>query len=347
MQTGTKISGVFHVGFIGFALFGGSLFSAPAHEVIEVASVSVITSEEFAALRSSTPEPNPEPAVEEVPEPIPEIAPEVQQPESVEVSEEAIPELQPIPEVSEQEPEPLDQVAIAAPDPAPAPRIDTQSAPKPDINAQEAEITQEETTPDENATETAEETEEQAPKEAATEIVTEAEEQSEYAPTTSSLPRARPRDIKERVAKLNEPKEEPEAQEPIDNTAEEIAKALAEAQQEAVNNQPDVPTGPPLTGAEREGLVLAVQKCWNVPIGLENSDNLAVVLAAELTSDGQLASNPKLIEPAGAPQGTTRQAFEAARRALIRCAPYDLPQEKYDQWRYIEVVFNPERMAIK
>ena len=42
---------------------------------------------------------------------------------------------------------------------------------------------------------------------------------------------------------------------------------------------------------------------------------------------------------------TFQQAFEAGRRALIRCSPYDLPRDKFAQWRNIEVVFNPEGMV--
>ena len=44
-----------------------------------------------------------------------------------------------------------------------------------------------------------------------------------------------------------------------------------------------------------------------------------------------------------------QQAFEAARRAIIRCgvSGFDLPAEKYDQWQEIEMTFNPEQMRIK
>lgn len=281
-------------------------------------------------MQSTDPDPSPDVASApkiEAPKPSEEAAPEIAQPEEqAPATEEEVAILQPVPE------------------PVPAPRIDTQSAPKPDVNATEAQTPQEEAAPDETATETAEPTEAQAPKEAATEIVTEAEKPSEFAPTTSNVPRSRPRDLAERVAKANvpEPEVEPAAQ---DNTADEIAAALAEAQAE--NNKPAVPQGPPLTGGEREGLVLAVQQCWNVPIGLQNADDLAVVIAIELTQDGKLKGNPELIEPAGTPTGNIRQAFEAGRRALIRCAPYDLPAEKYEQWRQIEVVFNPKEMVLR
>jgi hypothetical protein len=108
-----------------------------------------------------------------------------------------------------------------------------------------------------------------------------------------------------------------------------------------------LPVGPPLTGGERDGLKLAVQRCWNVPAGLRDAQELRVVLAAELAADGGvISSSIRLIEPGVVPDERFRQAFEAGRRALIRCSPYaDLPRDKYAQWRNIEVVFNPEGMV--
>jgi hypothetical protein len=53
-----------------------------------------------------------------------------------------------------------------------------------------------------------------------------------------------------------------------------------------------------------------------------------------------------MIEPSTAPDARFKSAFDAGRRALIRCSPYtDLPREKYAQWRNLEVVFNPEGMV--
>jgi hypothetical protein len=42
-----------------------------------------------------------------------------------------------------------------------------------------------------------------------------------------------------------------------------------------------------------------------------------------------------------------KQAFEAGRRALLRCGPYDLPKGKYEQWKDIEVTFNPQNMVVR
>jgi hypothetical protein len=54
----------------------------------------------------------------------------------------------------------------------------------------------------------------------------------------------------------------------------------------------------------------------------------------------------RLLAPVPAPDARYQRAFEAGRRALLRCAPYaELPADKYAQWRRLEIVFNPEGMV--
>jgi hypothetical protein len=57
----------------------------------------------------------------------------------------------------------------------------------------------------------------------------------------------------------------------------------------------------------------------------------------------------RLIESTGGSDAAARQAFEAARRAIIRCGSngFDLPEESYDHWRSVEMVFNPEGMRLR
>jgi hypothetical protein len=108
-----------------------------------------------------------------------------------------------------------------------------------------------------------------------------------------------------------------------------------------------LPSGPPITNSERDGLRLAVQKCWNLPAGLRDAGELKVTLAAELNPDGSIVGGSvRLVEPNPVPDARFQQAYEAGRRALLRCAPYtDLPRDKFAQWRELEVVFNPEGMV--
>lgn len=102
-----------------------------------------------------------------------------------------------------------------------------------------------------------------------------------------------------------------------------------------------------LTTDETEGLKFAVQKCWSVPVGIRDDDQLKVVLEVNLALDGTVVGPPVLIEPESAESGEIRQAFEAARRALLRCEPYQLPPEKYESWKQVVIEFDPKYMAYR
>jgi hypothetical protein len=111
---------------------------------------------------------------------------------------------------------------------------------------------------------------------------------------------------------------------------------------------PQVPSGPPLTRGEKEGLRVAVSQCWN--LGSASTDAMAttVVVLVSMSRGGQ-PDGIRLLSSDGPNQTATNIAFEAARRAVIRCGAngYNLPSDKYDQWREIEMTFNPENMRIK
>jgi hypothetical protein len=69
-----------------------------------------------------------------------------------------------------------------------------------------------------------------------------------------------------------------------------------------------------------------------------------------MTPEGKpVTSAIRLLSSSGGPDAAAKQAYEAARRAIIRCGSkgYNLPSDKYSQWQEIEMTFNPERMRIK
>lgn len=105
-----------------------------------------------------------------------------------------------------------------------------------------------------------------------------------------------------------------------------------------------------LTEVNFERLGLQIAHCWNV--GSLSPEGLAVSVRVGFSLDRSgrpdLASI-RLIEASGGSDAAARQAFEAARRAIIRCGSqgYNLPVEKYAQWREIEMTFNPEKMRIR
>jgi len=51
----------------------------------------------------------------------------------------------------------------------------------------------------------------------------------------------------------------------------------------------------------------------------------------------------------GGTSASVKQAFETARRAIIRCGArgFQLPSVKYDQWKDIEMIFNSVRIRIE
>ncbi|MDR6263951.1 hypothetical protein [Roseobacter sp. N2S] len=258
-----------------------------------------------------------------------------------------------------------DQLALLRPKPRPAPRVSDQVAPEPPTDAETAKEAVESTTPSETPAEQTETKEEVAPKESTTEIVTEAEEDpNSLAPVKSSRPKGRPSDIVARAQAVKDAaakaatqaaNEKAAADKAKSDTAEADRLAAAkdaqakaiEAAMKAATSETAQSVGPPLTGSEKGALVLAVQQCWAPPVGVQDAANLVVTLSVELTPDGKLMGSPKLVEPSGTPQGLVQQAYEAGRRALIRCAPYNLPKDKYEQWRRIEVVFNPQNMVVR
>lgn len=363
LNTGQIISGVAHTGLIALAIFGGAFKSDPLP--FEVTEVTAVSAEEYALLTAppspdavanvDTPEP---PAEGQAPQVSSEAdtPPEQDQPVVADVAEpDPVPEVvepAPVPEaeVSDAPPvlePPQEDVAVLAPETSerpqarPAPRVAPEPVAQPEPDVEIADVDQQASEPSEQAEQAQPEQEETAREEASDRIVTEAEQLAAAAPSRSIRPQTRP----ERPTPAAQP------QESTDTTPDN--SAVNDALAEALGGDPEpqaAPQGPPLTAGEKDGLRVAVQECWNV--GSLSSDALAttVVVAVSMTEDGKPVTNSiKMLSSQGGSDTAARQAFEAARRAIIRCGArgYDLPVEKYATWREIEMTFNPERMRIK
>jgi colicin import membrane protein len=87
----------------------------------------------------------------------------------------------------------------------------------------------------------------------------------------------------------------------------------------------------------------AVGRCWNVNSGLEGADKVVVEVEVRLRADGQLEQEPRVINSGvGA---LFADAANSAVRALVQCAPYDLPRDFYEGgWDHMVVTFDPQRM---
>lgn len=87
----------------------------------------------------------------------------------------------------------------------------------------------------------------------------------------------------------------------------------------------------------------AVKRCWNINSGLEGAENLAIVVRIRLKPNGQLDGRPQVMNRRNSPHFA--DAADAALRAVIQCAPYDLPKELYKGgWDFMELSFDPRKM---
>lgn len=377
VNTGQIISGAGHIGLIGWALLGNIFAADPLP--FEVTNVTAVSGEEYAAIMNAerppetvsevtTPEapevPQEAPAMESAPDtaperpeppaaetPAPDPAPEVTEvtpPAEAEVSDEAPVLLPPQEEIAALPPD-----ASVRPKPRPAKRVAPEQVAPPDPDLRIDEVDRPETQPDEAAETPKPQEEATAREEAATEIVTEAEK---AAPSKSVRPRVRPAAPKPAETPPQQAEAEtprPETPAPAADSTAGINDALAEAlggASETPAQPSSAPSGPPLTAGEKDALRVGVQRCWNV--GSLSSDALAttVVVSVEMTEDSKPVGNSiRMVSSSGGSAGAAAQAFEAARRAIIRCGAsgFDLPREKYDHWREIEMTFNPENMRIK
>ena len=82
--------------------------------------------------------------------------------------------------------------------------------------------------------------------------------------------------------------------------------------------------------------------CWDNVVDLPFPDRLNVRLSIKLDRDGSLSS-VEFVEPARVPIGNSpmRTAMERAKRAVQKCAPYNLPDDDYNLWREGAVNLGP------
>lgn len=84
----------------------------------------------------------------------------------------------------------------------------------------------------------------------------------------------------------------------------------------------------------------AVGRCWNVMAGVAGADRLVIKVQVRLNRDGTIVGAPKVTNSDGSPLFAL--AADSTVRAMIECAPYNLPQDMYtDGWEYIEFAFRP------
>ena len=350
MKVGLTTSLALHAVVLGFGLV--SLSSPRALEVADVEAfpVDIVPMEEVA--QSVVGEK--EAPAEEKPAPVPTARTDLVE-DARDVGENDV-DL-PTPPTPEPKPRPVETAAVPEPAPEPAPEPKPAPEPEPQPEPEPAPVPATEVTPQPQPKQDV--APDPAPETAVAELP---DAESVALPKSAPTPDSRPQPPQAQTAKAPEredsekpaePKETARSQpEEEDDLEDQVAALLnrdkpsgggAERSTEQAALGGRETTGVKLSQSEMDALRGQIQRCWNVPAGAADAENLRVSVQFRLDPAGALDGAPQIVEGGGG-AGIERAAAESARRAVLACAPYTLPSEKYEAWSDVIVHFDPSDM---
>jgi outer membrane biosynthesis protein TonB len=176
------------------------------------------------------------------------------------------------------------------------------------------------------------------------ELEPEPEQQVQPAPPPPSKPRVR-------MAQEDKPKEETKQFSSILNNVLEMKdqdspprEAEEKSDREPAPQQPQVAMSERMTISEIDAIRRQIERCWNVPAGARDAENLVVEIRLMLNPDGSVMRAEVLDAQRMARDSFYRTAAESALRAVRRCSPLQAPPRKYEVWKEITLTFNPKEM---
>ena len=102
-------------------------------------------------------------------------------------------------------------------------------------------------------------------------------------------------------------------------------------------------TAATLSQSELDAMRARLANLWKVQPGVEHPEELFVTVRIRLNPDRRLAGPPQIVSTGNSPR--YQAAAEAAVRAVLEGQPYTmLRDETYDQWKYMDIDFDPKQM---
>jgi hypothetical protein len=87
-----------------------------------------------------------------------------------------------------------------------------------------------------------------------------------------------------------------------------------------------------------------ISPCWSPPPGARDADTLQVSLEISVDPTGKILQVSVVDDTRMALDSYFRSAAESARRAVLKCAPLELPADQYEIWKEIKFNFDPSKM---
>lgn len=108
----------------------------------------------------------------------------------------------------------------------------------------------------------------------------------------------------------------------------------------------NAPLGSKLTMREEDALRAQLERCWNVPFGAKDAENMIVEIFMVINPDRTLRDARVVDQARYNADSFFRAAADSAIRAVRSplCSPFEVPPDKYDLWRTTTVTFNPKDM---
>jgi outer membrane biosynthesis protein TonB len=169
-------------------------------------------------------------------------------------------------------------------------------------------------------------------------------------------PKATVEPAQPRVKAKPKPKPEPQPK-PVDMAS--VLKNVAKLKKDApvANNEQEAKPEPrgapnsnsnkPLTISELDAIRRQIERCWNVPAGAKDAQDMIVEVHVEMNPDRTVREFKVVNSARMNSDQYFRTMAESAVRAILRCgrdSPLQLPPDKYDTWRSFTLSFNPRDM---
>jgi colicin import membrane protein len=102
-------------------------------------------------------------------------------------------------------------------------------------------------------------------------------------------------------------------------------------------------TAATLSQSELDAMRARLASLWNVQPGVEHPEELFVTIRIRLNPDRRLAGPPQVVSTGSSPR--YQAAADAAVRAVLQGQPFTmLRDETYEQWKYMDIDFDPKQM---
>jgi len=110
------------------------------------------------------------------------------------------------------------------------------------------------------------------------------------------------------------------------------------------SSQPKAPLGSQLTASEADLIVQQIERCWNVPAGARDAQDLNIEIKAAVNPDGTVRQAEIVNTGRYASDPYFRAAADSAKRAVLnpQCSPLHVPPDKYEAWHKLDLFFNPK-----